>query len=133
MIRSSIPTRASNFFLQLLACLAVLGRNDSMTFAPGHLDIWAFQGYGFFGRGIFLPSHTTARRYEVTDNLTFIRGHHTMRMGFYELIRGDKTVSDTFFAGASRDCGLVLSAIAIFRQPSYEPPLNPAQPPGTSY
>jgi hypothetical protein len=62
---------------------------------PG-LDV---QGYGFFGRGIFLPSHTTARRYEVTDNLTFIRGHHTMRMGFYELIRGDKTVSDTFFAG----------------------------------
>jgi hypothetical protein len=62
---------------------------------PG-LDV---QGYGFFGRGIFLPSHTTVRRYEVTDNLTFIRGHHTMRMGFYELIRGDKTVSDTFFAG----------------------------------
>src|SRR6266446_1214012 len=35
---------------------------------PG-LDV---QGYGFFGRGIFLPSHTTARRYEFTDNLTFI-------------------------------------------------------------
>ena len=62
---------------------------------PG-LDV---QGYGFFGRGIFLPSHSTVRRYEVTDNLTFTRGHHTMRTGFYELIRGDKTVSDTFFAG----------------------------------
>jgi len=62
---------------------------------PG-LDV---QGYGFFGRGIFLPSHTTARRYEVTDNLTFIRGRHTMRMGFYELVRGNNTTSDTFFAG----------------------------------
>jgi hypothetical protein len=62
---------------------------------PG-LDV---QGYGFFGRGIFLPSHTTARRYEFTDNLTFVRGHHTMRMGFYELIRGNNTTSDTFFAG----------------------------------
>jgi hypothetical protein len=62
---------------------------------PG-LDV---QGYGFFGRGIFLPSHTTARRYEFADNLTFIRGHHNMRMGFYELIRGNNTTSDTFFAG----------------------------------
>src|SRR5437764_5076328 len=62
---------------------------------PG-LDV---QGYGFFGRGIFLPSHTTARRYEFTDNLTLIRGHHTFRTGFYELIRGNNTISDTFFAG----------------------------------
>jgi len=62
---------------------------------PG-LDI---QGYGFFGRGIFLPSHTTARRYELADNLTLVRGRHSMRMGFYELIRGNNTTSDTFFAG----------------------------------
>lgn len=62
---------------------------------PG-LDV---QGYGFFGRGIFLPSHTTGRRYEFSDNLTFNRGHHTMRMGFYELLRGNNTTSDTFFAG----------------------------------
>jgi Carboxypeptidase regulatory-like domain len=62
---------------------------------PG-LDV---QGYGFFGRGIFLPSHTTARRYEFTDNFTLIRGRHTMKMGFYELIRGNNTTSDTFFAG----------------------------------
>jgi hypothetical protein len=62
---------------------------------PG-LDV---QGYGFFGRGIFLPSHTTARRYEFSDNLTLNRGHHTMRMGFYELLRGNNTTSDTFFAG----------------------------------
>src|SRR5216684_5131400 len=62
---------------------------------PG-LDV---QGYGFFGRGIFLPSHTTARRYEFADNLTLTRGSHSMRMGFYELIRGNNTTSDTFFPG----------------------------------
>jgi hypothetical protein len=62
---------------------------------PG-LDV---QGYGFFGRGIFLPSHTTGRRYEFSDNLTLNRGRHTMRMGFYELVRGNNTTSDTFFAG----------------------------------
>src|SRR5215469_16467802 len=54
---------------------------------PG-LDV---QGYGFFGRGIFLPSHTTARRYEFADNLTMVRGHHTMKMGFEVLIRGNNT------------------------------------------
>ncbi len=62
---------------------------------PG-LDV---EGFGFFGRSIFLPSHTTARRYELADNLTLIRGHHSMRTGFYELIRGNNTTSDTFFAG----------------------------------
>ena len=62
---------------------------------PG-LDV---QGYGFFGRQIFLPSHSTVRRYEFADNFTLIRGHHTMNMGFYELIRGNNTNSDTFFGG----------------------------------
>ncbi len=62
---------------------------------PG-LDV---QGYGFFGRQIFLPSHSTVRRYEFADNLTLIRGHHSMNMGFYELIRGNNTNSDTFFGG----------------------------------
>src|ERR1035437_5910094 len=62
---------------------------------PG-LDV---QGYGFFGRQIFLPSHSTVRRYEFADNFTLIRGHHSMNMGFYELIRGNNTNSDTFFDG----------------------------------
>src|SRR5215472_11328616 len=62
---------------------------------PG-LDV---QGYGFFGRGIFLPSHTTARRYELTDNVALNHRRHSMRIGFYELIRGNNTISDTFFAG----------------------------------
>src|SRR5438105_370116 len=48
---------------------------------------------------MFLPSHTTARRYEFAEKLTLVRGHHTMRTGFYELIRGNNTTSDTFFAG----------------------------------
>lgn len=62
---------------------------------PG-LDV---QGYGYFGRGIFLPSHTTGRRYEFSDNFTLNRGHHSMSMGFYELLRGNNTTSDTFLAG----------------------------------
>ncbi len=62
---------------------------------PG-LDV---QGYGFFGRGIFLPSFTRSRRYEFADNVTLLRGHHNLKFGVYELVRGNKTTSDTFFAG----------------------------------
>ncbi|MBV9147980.1 MAG: TonB-dependent receptor, partial [Acidobacteria bacterium] len=62
---------------------------------PG-LDV---EGFGFFGRGIFLPSFTRTRRYEIADNVSMVRGSHNMKMGFYELIRGNKTTSDTFFAG----------------------------------
>lgn len=62
---------------------------------PG-LDV---EGFGFFGRGIFLPSRTTGRRYEFGDNLTLNRGHHTWKMGFEELIRGNNTTSQTFFPG----------------------------------
>jgi Carboxypeptidase regulatory-like domain len=57
------------------------------------------EGYGFFNRGIFLPSHTTARRYEIADNFTLNRGRHTMKMGFEVLLRGNNTTSQTFFAG----------------------------------
>jgi outer membrane receptor protein involved in Fe transport len=62
---------------------------------PG-LDV---EGFGFFGRGIFLPSHTRAGRYEFADNITLVRGHHTLKMGFYELVRGNNTTSQTFFPG----------------------------------
>src|SRR5882757_2073119 len=62
---------------------------------PG-LDV---EGFGFFGRGIFFPSRTTGRRYEFADNLTLIRGHHSFKMGFTELIRQNNTTSQTFFPG----------------------------------
>ncbi|HEY2459215.1 MAG TPA: TonB-dependent receptor [Candidatus Acidoferrum sp.] len=62
---------------------------------PG-LDV---EGFGFFNRGIFLPSHTNGRRYEMSDNVSLIRGRHTFKFGFSELIRGNNTTSQTFFPG----------------------------------
>ena len=62
---------------------------------PG-LDV---QGFGFFGRGIFLPSDTRAGRYQFGDNLGFVRGRHTFKVGFSEVVRGNDTTSQTFFAG----------------------------------
>lgn len=63
---------------------------------PGgaELDIGAFQ----FGRDNTLPDFSTLRQYEFADNLTMIRGHHTLKFGFYEDVRGDRTASATFLA-----------------------------------
>jgi Carboxypeptidase regulatory-like domain/TonB dependent receptor len=51
------------------------------------------------GTNIFLPNFTITRRTEIADDLTTIRGHHTMKFGAYELLRGDHTDSHTFFPG----------------------------------
>jgi hypothetical protein len=69
--------------------------NSNDPGGPG-LDV---QGYGFFGRNIFLPSYNMIRRYEFADNFTFTRGRHTLQMGFGELLRDDNSSSATFFGG----------------------------------
>jgi Carboxypeptidase regulatory-like domain/TonB dependent receptor len=51
------------------------------------------------GTNIFLPNITILRRYEFADNFTTIRGHHTLKFGGYELLRGNHTESHTFFPG----------------------------------
>jgi hypothetical protein len=56
-------------------------------------------GYATLGSDIFLPNFTMMHRYEFTDNITFTRGHHTMKAGFYELVRRNRTTSETFFPG----------------------------------
>jgi hypothetical protein len=71
---------------------------DVVPNTPGQagLDI---PGFGNFGTQIFLPSLTIMRRYEIADNLTLVRGHHTMKFGGYFLYRGNHTESHTFFPG----------------------------------
>jgi Carboxypeptidase regulatory-like domain len=51
------------------------------------------------GTNIFLPNFTILRRYEFADNVTLIRGHHTVKFGGSELLRGDHSESHTFFPG----------------------------------
>lgn len=65
---------------------------------PGQagLDI---PGFASLGTNIFLPSLAIMRRYELADNLSMIKGHHTFKFGFYFLERGNHTESHTFFPG----------------------------------
>ncbi len=56
-------------------------------------------GFANLGTQIFLPSLTIMRRYEFADNLSMIRGRHSMKFGGSALIRGNHTESHTFFPG----------------------------------
>jgi hypothetical protein len=56
-------------------------------------------GFAQLGTNIFLPSFTIMRRPEVADNISMVRGHHTMKFGGYFLYRGNHTESHTFFPG----------------------------------
>ena len=65
---------------------------------PGEVGL-DIPGFANLGTQIFLPSLTIMRRPEVADNLTVIRGHHTMKFGALFLNRGNHTESHTFFPG----------------------------------
>jgi hypothetical protein len=51
------------------------------------------------GTNIFLPNLTILRRYEFADNVTLVRGNHTIKFGGSELLRGNHTESHTFLPG----------------------------------
>jgi len=56
-------------------------------------------GFGTFGTNIFLPSKTGNPRFEFADNVSMIRGKHSLKFGGGELLRGNHTESHTFFPG----------------------------------
>ena len=51
------------------------------------------------GTNIFLPNLTILRRYEFADNVTLVRGNHTIKFGGNEILRGNHTESHTFLPG----------------------------------
>jgi Carboxypeptidase regulatory-like domain len=51
------------------------------------------------GTNIFLPNLTILRRYQFTDNVSMIRGRHTIKFGGTEVLRGNHSESHTFFPG----------------------------------
>jgi hypothetical protein len=66
---------------------------------PGEVGLQIPAFINNLGTNIFLPNITILRRYEFADNFTLIRGHHTLKFGAYELLRGNHTESHTFFPG----------------------------------
>jgi len=65
---------------------------------PGQVGL-DIPGFANLGTQIFLPSFTIMRRYEFADNVSLVRGKHTIKFGGYELYRGNHSESHTFFPG----------------------------------
>lgn len=57
------------------------------------------EGFGFFGRDIFLPSHTIQRDYEVMDNVSHVTGNHTLKFGGSFIASDVSSGNETFFGG----------------------------------
>ena len=56
-------------------------------------------GFGNFGRDIFLPSQAIERRYEISDNVSMVRGSHTFKFGGQFQNVDVSANSQTFFGG----------------------------------
>lgn len=69
-------------------------------------------GFGNFGREIFLPAYAYERRYEVTDNLSMVRSGHTWRFGGQYQAVQNVTNTQTFFGGRF-NFGAALPLIAL--------------------
>ncbi|HEV2176574.1 MAG TPA: TonB-dependent receptor [Terriglobia bacterium] len=73
------------------------------------LDI---EGFGFFGRDLFLPSRRLERHYDVLDNLSRVVGNHTFKFG--GLLSVDViTNNDELFYGGRFDFGAAIPLAAV--------------------
>jgi Carboxypeptidase regulatory-like domain len=71
---------------------------DVIPNEPGQVGL-VIPGFATLGTNIFLPSTTIMQRPSIAENMTMIRGRHTMTWGGGFLWRGNKTESHTFFPG----------------------------------
>lgn len=70
-------------------------------------------GFGFFNRDIFLPSHTTERRYQWSDNLTHTRGRHSIKTGIDYILIREASDNETFFGGRFNFSGNTIPFAAL--------------------
>jgi hypothetical protein len=56
-------------------------------------------GFGFFGRQIFLPYDGIERHYQLLQNITWVKGQHTVKFGWDVNPVRNNQISETFFGG----------------------------------
>jgi Carboxypeptidase regulatory-like domain len=88
---------------------------------PGQVGIQIAGFANNLGTNIFLPNFTILRRLEIADNVTFIRGKHTIKFGGSELLRGNHSESHTFFPGRFVFGPLPGAALSLCFLPSSTP------------
>jgi Carboxypeptidase regulatory-like domain/TonB dependent receptor-like, beta-barrel len=84
---------------------------------PGQAGLQILGFANNLGTNIFLPNFTILRRYEFADNVSLVRGHHTIKFGGDELLRGNHSESHTFFPGRFVFGPLPGAAVSLCFQP----------------
>jgi Carboxypeptidase regulatory-like domain len=87
------PTAFNELKLQYSYTRAGFFTND--PFGP-EINI---EGFGNFGRDIFLPSENIERHYDIYDNFSKIFGDHSLKFGGSMFFNRLTTTSETFFGG----------------------------------
>jgi hypothetical protein len=72
---------------------------DVIPNEPGQVGLQIASFANNLGTNIFLPNLTILRRYEFADNVTLVRGSHTIKFGGDEDLRGNHSESHTFLPG----------------------------------
>src|ERR1700733_6240120 len=72
---------------------------DVIPNEPGQVGLQIASFANNLGTNIFLPNLTILRRYEFADNVTLVRGSHTIKFGGNEILRGNHSESHTFLPG----------------------------------
>jgi hypothetical protein len=72
---------------------------DVIPNEPGQVGVQIASFANNLGTNIFLPNLTILRRYEFADNVTLVRGNHTIKFGGNEILRGNHSESHTFLPG----------------------------------
>jgi hypothetical protein len=70
------------------------------------------QGFGLFGRQIFLPANSIERHYDIYDNVSKIVGDHTLKFGGSMFFHRLDTTNETFFGGRF-DFGAVIPLASV--------------------
>ncbi|MBM3723808.1 MAG: hypothetical protein FJW40_00065 [Acidobacteria bacterium] len=88
---------SSSFFIETRAMFAYAQLDVIPTNRIGpEINI---NGYGFFGRQIFLPYDGIERHYQFLQNYTKLQGKHTLKFGFDVNPMRNSIESETFFGG----------------------------------
>jgi hypothetical protein len=80
------------------------------------------EGFGNFGRDIFLPSRAIERRYEFSDNLSLVRGSHAFKVGGLISASDTSANSQTFFGGRFNFGAVIPLSNIIALSPGLGPP-----------
>ena len=106
-------------------------RRATFTSQNGQGTAYNISGVAFIGRELFSPVVRTENRYQYTDNVTWVKGNHSMKFGGDANFISVSAVFELNFAGLFNFGGLSATTLAPF--PGSAPAFTPVQQYGLGF